>query len=63
MTLKPSLHLLIVTKDKVIHLYAIVKDLKFDVGYVIKRNYRVDPRVMYKSTHPPFFDHTIMKDG
>ena len=35
-TLKPSLHLSTVTKDKAILLYAIVKDIKFDLGYVIE---------------------------
>ena len=36
-TLKSSLHLSTVTKDKAILLYAIEKDIKFDVGYVIER--------------------------
>ena len=36
-TLKLSLHLSTITKDKAILLYAIVKDIKFDVGYVIER--------------------------
>ena len=36
-TLKPSLHLLTVTRDKTILLYAIVQDIKFDVGHVIER--------------------------
>ena len=36
-TLNPSLHLSIVTRDKTILLYAIVHDIKFDVGHVIER--------------------------
>ena len=36
-TLKPSLYFSIVTKDKVILLYAIMKYKNFDVGYVIER--------------------------
>ena len=35
-TLNPSLHLSTVTKDKTILLYAIVKNIKFNVGYVTK---------------------------
>ena len=31
-----SLHLSIVTKDKAILLYAIMQDIKFDVGFVIE---------------------------
>ena len=36
-SLKPSLHLSTFTNDKAIILYAIMEDIKFDVGYVIER--------------------------
>ena len=36
-TLKPSLYLSTVTRDKTIMLYAIVQDIKFNVGNVIER--------------------------
>ena len=36
-TLKPSLRLSIVTRDKTILLYAIVQDIKFDMEHVIER--------------------------
>ena len=36
-TLKPSLHLSTVSKDKVILLYEIVQGIQFDVGHVIAR--------------------------
>ena len=36
-TLKPSLHLSTVTRDKMILLYVIIQDIKFYVGHVIER--------------------------
>ena len=36
-TLKPSLHITTMTRDKTILLYVIVQGIKFDVGHVIER--------------------------
>ena len=42
--IKPSLHLITVTKDKMILLYSMTKGFQFDIGAVIKRD-------LIESTH------------
>ena len=54
-TLKPSLHLSTVTRDKTIMLYAIVQGIKFDVGNVIERGIieSTQGRCTRALIHPP----------